>query len=235
VTLPSRPAGNRAGRVANNEVTPEAIGRLCAQLDLAATDRQIAGLASYLALLQRWNRAHNLTAVRDPAEMLTLHLADCLAAAAALARHPCGAPAHRILDVGSGGGLPGLPLALFRPSSIVVCVDAVAKKAAFIRQAAGELGLPNLRVEHGRVEAMAAAPAFDLITARAFASLAELVRLTRRLIAEGGCWTAMKGQRPDEELRELPPDVLAFHVEPLAVPGLDAQRCLVWMRLSRDT
>lgn len=210
-----------------------AIAQVCAELGLAATDAQVDAMGAYLGLLERWNRTHNLTAVRDPDAMLTHHLADCLAAVAALQRHACSPRARRILDVGSGGGLPGLMLALFRPASTVVCVDAVSKKAAFIRQVGGQLGLANVDVRHSRVEELAAEP-FDLVTARAFASLADLARLTRHLVAADGWWMAMKGQVPESEIQQLPPDVKVFHVEPLVVPALDAQRCLVWMRLSRD-
>ncbi|MBL8341966.1 MAG: 16S rRNA (guanine(527)-N(7))-methyltransferase RsmG [Rubrivivax sp.] len=208
--------------------------QVCQSLGVAATAAQQAALAGYLDLLGRWNQTHNLTAVRQPAEMLTHHLADCLAAVAALERHPCGAAAHRILDVGSGGGLPGLLLALFRPSSTVMCIDAVAKKVAFIRQASGQLRLANVEARHGRVETLTGPP-FDLITARALATLVQFVELTRHLVAERGCWMAMKGQVPAEEIQQLPSDVEVFHVEPLTVPGLDAQRCLVWMRPRRDT
>jgi 16S rRNA (guanine527-N7)-methyltransferase len=111
----------------------------------------------------------------------------------------------------------------------VTCVDAVGKKAAFIRQVAAELALPNLHAEHARVEALQTPP-FDVVTARAFASLAEFTQLTRALLAPKGIWMAMKGKRPEEELAALPPDVTVFHVEPLAVPGLGAERCLIWMR-----
>jgi 16S rRNA (guanine527-N7)-methyltransferase len=217
-----------------DEARARAIAQVCAELALGASEARVAAMADYLQLLERWNRTHNLTAVREPEAMLTQHLADCLAAVAALQRHPCGAAARRVLDVGSGGGLPGVLLALFRPQSQVVCIDAVGKKAAFIRQAAGQLRLANLDARHGRVEHLACEP-FDLITARAFADLAELVRLTRRLLGSAGCWMAMKGQVPDAEIACLPPDVQVFHVEPLEVPGLEARRCLVWMQLSRDS
>lgn len=213
--------------------SPQAVAQVCAELGLDASDAQLAAMGAYLGLLERWNRTHNLTAVREPGAMVTHHLADCLAAVAALRRQPGAAGAARILDVGSGGGLPGLLLALFRPESVVVCIDAVGKKAAFIRQAAGQLGLRNVEARHGRVEDLAADP-FDLVTARAFGDLAQLVRLTRRLLGPSGCWMAMKGQVPEAEIRALPGDVEVFHVEPLAVPGLGAHRCLVWMRLSRD-
>lgn len=186
-------------------------------------------LQRYLALLQKWNRAYNLTAVRDPAQMQVQHVADCQAVVPALSRQMAGRPL-RILDVGSGGGLPGVVLAASDPAWDVTCVDTVGKKAAFVRQVAGELGLPNLHSEHARVEQLASPP-FDVVTARAFASLADLVKGTRTLLKPDGVWMAMKGKRPGDEMAELPPDVEVFHVEPLTVPGLDAERCLVWMRM----
>jgi 16S rRNA (guanine527-N7)-methyltransferase len=186
-------------------------------------------LERYLNLLAKWNAAYNLTAVRDPAQMRPQHLADCLAVVEPLRRQlGRGVPA-RVLDVGSGGGLPGVILTITEPAWDVTCVDAVGKKAAFIRQVAAELTLPNLHAEHARVESLQAGP-FDVITARAFASLADLVRLTRALLKPAGVWMAMKGKRPDAELAALPRDVTAFHVEPLVVPGLEAERCLIWMR-----
>jgi 16S rRNA (guanine527-N7)-methyltransferase len=193
---------------------------------LAPTEAQLQQLQAYLALLQRWNSTYNLTAVRDPAEMLTHHLADCLAVLKPLT---AALPAGRVLDVGSGGGLPGAVLAIMCPALQVSCVDTVGKKAAFIRQVAAELRLPNLHAEHARVEQLKRPP-FDLITSRAFASLLDFTTLTRPLLAEGGVWMAMKGRAPDDEVAALPAGVAVFHVEPLAVPGLDAQRCLVWMR-----
>jgi 16S rRNA (guanine527-N7)-methyltransferase len=183
----------------------------------------------YLDLLVKWNATYNLTAVRDPALMRSQHLADCTAVVAPLRRVLGGTTATRILDVGSGGGLPGVVLAIAEPSWDVTCVDAVGKKAAFIRQVAGELALSNLHAEHARVETLAATP-FNVITARAFASLADFTQLTRHVLANRGLWMAMKGKRPDDEIAALPPGVTAFHVEPLDVPGLPAERCLVWMR-----
>ena len=196
-------------------------------------------LLLYLDLLARWNATYNLTAVRDPQDMLRQHLADCLAVVGPMARQlaqPPGGGADaasrpvRVLDVGSGGGLPGVVLAAMFPHWQVVCVDTVGKKAAFIRQAAVELGLRNLSGEHARVEALRATP-FDVITSRAFASLVDFTRLTRSLLAPQGVWMAMKGRAPTEELAALPGDIEVFHVEPLTVPGLQAERCLVWMRL----
>lgn len=202
------------------------IGDICACLGLAASASQVDALHRYLDLLQHWNATYNLTAVRDREAMLTQHLADCLAVVPALQGR---APAGRLLDVGSGGGLPGVVLATLLPGWQVTCADAVAKKMAFVRQVAGSLPLPNLRAEHTRIETLKAPP-FDVITSRAFASLAEFVSLTRHLLAPGGVWMAMKGRVPDDEMAALPAGVQVFHVEQLDVPGLDAQRCLVWMR-----
>lgn len=187
---------------------------------------QQARLDAYLALLQRWNATYNLTAVRDPAAMRLQHLSDCLAVVEPL-RRVC--PAGRVLDVGSGGGLPGVVLAVLNPKWQVTCVDAVGKKVAFVQQVAAELGLANLGAEHGRVEGLKLPP-FQVITARAFSSLADFVRLTGRHLAPDGCWMAMKGQRPEDEIAALPGSIDVFHVEPLSVEGLDAARCLVWMR-----
>lgn len=187
-------------------------------------------LEAYLGLLARWNQAYNLTAVRDPAEMRTQHLADCLAVVEPLRRRVGAARPVRVLDVGSGGGLPGVVLALSDPGWDVTCVDAVGKKAGFVRQVAAELGLPNLHAIHGRVEQMSG-PAFEVITSRAFAALPEFVQATRHLLAREGFWMAMKGRRPDTEVAGLPTDIEVVEVESLVVPGLDAARCLVWMRL----
>jgi 16S rRNA (guanine527-N7)-methyltransferase len=190
---------------------------------------QAAQLLAFVDLLARWNARINLTAVRDPQQMLAHHLMDCLAVLPAIDRHHPGA-ALNVLDVGSGAGLPGVVWAVMRPMWQVTCVDAVGKKATFVRQAAVELGIANLRAEHARVEQLRAGP-FDLVASRAFASLPDFVRLTRHLLASGGSWLALKGATPAAEIAALtgaPAQV--FHVEPLAVPGLDANRCLVWMR-----
>jgi len=186
-------------------------------------------LERYLGLLTKWNAAYNLTAVRDPEQMRIQHLADCLAVVEPLRRQTDGSQAVRVLDVGSGGGLPGVVLALADPAWDVTCVDAVGKKAAFIRQVAAELALPNLHAVHARIEALPI-QGFDVITARAFASLADFTQQTRRLLARDGVWMAMKGKRPDDEIAALPADTHVFHVEQLTVPGLDAARCLIWMR-----
>lgn len=200
---------------------------LCAALELPLAPPQRAALLGFVDLLERWNSTYNLTAVRDREAMWAQHLADCLAVLPAVDRRLV---RGRVLDVGSGGGLPGAPIAVMRPALDVTCIDAVGKKAAFVRQVAGALALPNLHAVHGRVEALRGGAGFDLVTSRAFASLADFTRLTRHLLAPGGAWMAMKGRRPDDEIAALPPGIEVFHVEPLAVPGLDAERCLIWMR-----
>ena len=203
-------------------------------LGLALNQPTLDQLMAYLQLLQRWNRVYNLTALRDPDEMLSHHLIDCLAVVAPLRQVVAALPrsgALRILDVGSGGGLPGVVLALVEPGWQVSCVDTVAKKANFIRQVAAELRLPNLQGLHARVEALpATAGQFQVITSRAFASLVDFTRLSRAALAEHGVWMAMKGKVPDAEMAMLSGGVQVFHVEQLRVPGLDAQRCLVWLR-----
>lgn len=196
------------------------------ELGLGLSDAQLDQLLAYLALLQKWNKVYNLTAVRDPAQMLSHHLVDSLSVIAPLQRH--GAPA-RLMDVGAGGGLPGVVIAICCPGTDVSCVDAVAKKATFIQQVAAELRLPNLHGVHSRVEALDTKP-FGVITSRAFASLVDFTSLTRQHLAEGAVWMAMKGQHPADEIAALPADVEVFHVEQLTVPGLDAQRCIIWMR-----
>lgn len=209
--------------------------RAAADLGLTLSPPQIDGLLRYLDLLQRWNGTYNLTAIRDEQGMVTHHLVDCLSVVGPMRRQLATASAEpRILDAGSGGGLPGVLFALVQPGWEVTCVDAVGKKAAFVRQVAGELGLHNLHAVHARLEQYRAAP-FDMVTARAFASLSDLARLTSALLKPGGCWMAMKGQVPTDEMAALPPEIEVFHVEPLTVPGLDAQRCIVWMRRRRDS
>lgn len=198
-----------------------------AELGLSLSDAQYEQLLGYLALIQKWNKVYNLTAVRDPQEMLTHHLLDSLTAVAPLLRHTHGQPA-KVLDVGSGGGLPGIVLAICRPELEVSCVDTVGKKAAFIQQVAASLKLPNLRGIHARVESLTGP--FDLICCRAFASLPDFVNWSRGALAGQGVWMAMKGKHPQAEIDGLPADVQVFHVEPLTVPGLDVERCMVWMR-----
>lgn len=209
---------------------PAAIRGFARELALDMSPAQVDALVAYLKLLLRWNKTYNLTAVRDPSDMLSQHLADCLAVVPSLLRwvevHPA---RRRVLDVGSGGGLPGVVLAIMLPTLEVTCIDTVGKKAAFVQQVALELRLRNLRAVHARVESLGGA-AFDLVTCRAFSSLADFTRLTSAALAPGGEWVAMKGKRPDEEIAALPVDIDVFHVEHIHAPGLDAERCLVWMR-----
>ncbi|MHA7600005.1 16S rRNA (guanine(527)-N(7))-methyltransferase RsmG [Alicycliphilus sp. T452] len=199
-------------------------------LGLALHEGQIAQLLDFMDLLQKWNKVYNLTAVRDPQEMLTHHLLDSLAAVAPLRRHLAqqGGAGRRLLDVGSGGGLPGVVFAICCPDLDVSCVDTVAKKAAFIQQAAASLGLKNLHGIHARVETLAGP--FDVVSCRAFASLADFTAWSRQALAPHAVWLAMKGRHPQDEIAALPAGVRVFHVEQLAVPGLDAERCIVWMR-----
>ncbi len=205
-------------------------------LALGLGDAQLARLMEFLALLQKWNKVYNLTAVRDPEEMLTHHLLDSLAAVAPLRRHvaQAGLPAPvRLLDVGSGGGLPGVVFAICCPEVDVSCVDTVGKKAAFIQQAAVALKLPNLHGVHARVETLTTP--FDVVCCRAFASLVDFTNWSRSALAPHGAWLAMKGKHPEDELAVLPPEIDVFHVEQLQVPGLEAERCIVWMRPSTQS
>ena len=199
-------------------------------LGLSLTDAQVQQLLAYQDLLIKWNKVYNLTAVRDPQEMLSHHLLDSLSVLGALQRH-AGDRALRIMDVGSGGGLPGVVIAIAAPQHHVTCVDTVGKKAFFIRQVAADLGLKSLAAEHARVENLPAHQA-DLVTSRAFASLVDFTNLTRQHLKPGGVWMAMKGKHPQEEIQALPANVTVDQIEDLQVPGLQAERCLVWMRQS---
>ncbi|UCU94427.1 16S rRNA (guanine(527)-N(7))-methyltransferase RsmG [Hydrogenophaga taeniospiralis] len=202
-------------------------------LGLQLGDEQVSLLLDYLVLLQKWNKVYNLTAVRDPAEMMTHHLLDSLAAIGPLLRQTGGQPI-KLLDVGSGGGLPGVVIAITCPQIQVSCVDTVGKKAAFIQQAAAALKLPNLRGIHARVENLKAEEGggFDVVCSRAFASLVDFTTWSRAALKPEAVWMAMKGKHPADEIAALPALVSVFHVEQLVVPGLDAERCIVWLRPS---
>ena len=205
-----------------------------AALGLTLSDTQIGQLLGYHTLIQKWNKVYNLTAIRDPAEMLTHHLLDSLAIVAPLNRHiarqTAGASVNiNMLDVGAGAGLPGVVVAICCPQVSVTCVDAVAKKMAFVQQVATELKLPNLKALHARVETLT--QKYDLITSRAFATLLDFVTGSRAALKPmTGAWLAMKAKDTSAEVAELPTDVTVFHVEQLTVPGLDAERCIVWMK-----
>lgn len=200
-------------------------------LGLTLSDQQVGHLLDYMALIQKWNKVYNLTSVRDPAEMLTHHLLDSLAAVPPLQRHLASlgqGEARKLLDVGSGGGLPGVVFAICCPALSVSCVDTVAKKAAFVQQVAAELRLGNLRGVHARVENLSGP--FDVVSCRAFASLPDFVNWSQAALGEGSVWLAMKAKHPADELAALPATVQVFHVEQLTVPGLDAERCIIWMK-----
>ncbi len=200
-------------------------------LALALSDAQVHTLLAYVDWVAKWNKVYNLTAVRDPQEMLTHHLLDSLAVVAPLQRQLAAvgkAAGATLLDVGSGAGLPGVVVAIACPQVRVSCVDTVAKKALFIQQVAAALRLPNLQGIHARVENLT--QTFDVVSSRAFASLVDFTAWSRQALAPDGIWLAMKGKVPHDEVQALPPTVQVFHVEHLAVPGLDAERCVLWLR-----
>lgn len=226
-----------------------ALSQGLAALGLQLAPAQVQQLLGYQDLIQKWTKVYNLTAVRDPADMLTHHLLDSLAVVRSLlaqlqalsAQSPSNPPelegtealgqggaALRLLDVGSGAGLPGAVIAICCPHITVHCVDTVAKKAAFIQQVAVSLKLPNLRGIHARVENLT--DRYQVVSSRAFASLVDFTSWSQQALAEGGVWMGMKGKHPAEEMAALPASVEVFHVEPIQVPGLDAERCIVWMR-----
>lgn len=229
-------APNPANQTAVSAPNPQRLRPVLEQglvaLGLECSNHQIQQLLDFLTLLHKWNRVYNLTALRDPADMLTHHVLDSLAAVPPLQRHLAGLPGAgqgaRLLDVGSGGGLPAVVFAIVCPELQVACVDTVAKKAAFIQQVAVALGLANLRGIHARVESLQ--EPMDIISSRAFASLADFVNWSRPSLAQQGVWMALKGKHPEEEITTLPAEIEVFHVEQLEVPGLDAQRCVVWLR-----
>ena len=188
-------------------------------------------LLDYMALIQKWNKVYNLTALRDPQEILTHHLLDSLSAIGPLMQQTLALEGNfTFLDVGSGGGLPGVVIAICCPGVSVTCVDTVSKKAAFVQQVAASLKLANLKGLHARVETLTGP--FDVVGSRAFASLPDFVNWSADALAAAGVWMAMKGKLPEEEMSALPPIAKVFHVEQLHVPGLDAERCMIWMKKS---
>jgi 16S rRNA (guanine527-N7)-methyltransferase len=190
-------------------------------LGLAVDETAVERLLDYVELLERWNATYNLTAVRDPAEMVTRHLLDSLA----VAPHVTGAT---LADLGSGAGLPGIPLAIIAPEREVLLVDSNGKKARFLREAVRRLGLAQVSVAESRVENVSGT--FDCITARAFASLAEMLATGGHLLAQDGTWLALKGRFPQDELTAVPAEFRVVDVIALRVPGLDADRHLVVIR-----
>ena len=195
----------------------EGLRELALDLPAGAAEK----LSAYLDLLLKWNRTYNLTALRDRDQGVTHHLLDSLAVLPWVGE-------GSLLDVGSGGGLPAIPLAIARPGLSVTMVDAVQKKVSFLQQAVIELRLPGVQAIHARIEDLSGS--YAQISSRAFADIADFVRLTQHLLAPGGRWLAMKGVRPDEELRGLPADVVVEAIHPLAVPGLGAERHLVILK-----
>jgi 16S rRNA (guanine527-N7)-methyltransferase len=227
--------------MALNEANGAHLQRLyqaCEQLGLPLEAKQADCLLAYLSQLARWNRTYNLTAVRDPDQMLSHHVIDSLSVLPALIMaltRPETAQA-RIYDVGSGAGLPGVVLAVMRPCWQITCVDAVEKKTAFVRQLIGALKLPNLASVHARIETLPPAQC-DVVISRAFASLLDFATLGGRHVSEDGSLVAMKGKIPDDEIATLHAQTSwrVTKIEPLTVPELDAQRCLIWMRRSQGT
>ena len=191
------------------------------ELGIALPEEALHKLLAFRDLLLKWNKTYNLTALRDPAQAISHHLLDSLA----ILPHVGSGP---LLDVGSGGGLPGIPLAIARPELSVSMVDTVQKKATFLQQAAIELGLKNIQAHHARVEEMQGQ--YAQISSRAFAETGLFIRLTRHLLAPGGRWLAMKGVRPDDELQALPADIAVDAIIALQVPGLDAERHLIILK-----
>lgn len=181
-------------------------------------------LLSYINLLDKWNRTYNLTAIREPERMVAYHLLDSLAVLTHL-------PAGHLADIGSGGGLPGLPIAIAQPARQVSVNDSNTKKAAFMRQAGIELELNNLQVHAGRAEAWQPSTLFDVVISRAFAEIADFITASRHLLKPGGIFAAMKGIDPHAELATLPQDIEVLNTIHLQVPGLDASRCLVLLRV----
>jgi 16S rRNA (guanine527-N7)-methyltransferase len=191
------------------------------QLDL--NDDQQGKLMDYLALMAKWNAVYNLTSLRDPMQMVTHHLLDSLAAVPAFAQ------ARNVLDVGAGGGLPGIVLAIARPDMKVSLVDTVHKKTAFLTQVKAELGLSNFTVYTARVEQLEVPAKFDVITSRAFADLSDFVNWSGHLLEEGGQFIALKGVAPPEEQQRLPQEWKVTGLRALQVPRLDAERHLVFI------
>lgn len=216
---------------ADSPLTSAAVLAGAAELGVDLSGPQADRLVRFAALLIRWNAVHNLTAISSPASILSHHLLDSLAILPAITSI-VGEKPGRVLDVGSGGGLPGIPLAIARPNWHVTVVDKVQKKVAFLMQAKVDLGLTNLDCRHARVEAVEA-PRFDLIVSRAFSSLEDFVRVSAHLLAPGGCWAAMKGVYPEAELAGLArtmPDVRVVDTVKLVVPRLDAERHLILLQ-----
>lgn len=202
-----------------------------AEMGLQVSADKQEKLIAYLLLINKWNAVHNLTAVRDPQEMVTLHLLDSLSVLPHIQKADM-SEAKYLLDVGSGAGLPSIPLAICMPELQVTAIDSIQKKASFMRQAKGELGLSNFHVEAGRVEELKKDHAFDVIISRAFSEVSLFIKLTKHLLAADGQWLAMKGVEPVAELgalKALNLDIQVTKILPLHVAGLQAERHLVFL------
>ena len=211
-------------KVFNREVVADVLKQGIKQLPLALDEGQVEKLLDYLHLLNKWNAVYNLTSVRDPLEMVKLHLLDSLTAV------PAFKDAANVLDVGAGGGLPGMVLAISRPDMKVSMIDTVHKKTAFLNQVKAELGLSNVTVYTRKVQELEVKTKFDVITSRAFADLSDFVNWSGHLLQEGGQFIALKGTAPAQERERLPAPWKVQKLEPLAVPGLDAERHLVFIQ-----
>ncbi len=196
------------------------------EMNLQANALQQTQLLDYLALLFKWNAVYNLTAVRDPAQMVVQHLLDSLTAVSAFN------DAQHILDVGSGGGLPGIVLSIIQSKAQITLIDTVHKKTAFLLQVKAELGLKNVSVQTMRVEQFQPTQLFDCITSRAFASLSDFINWSQHLLLEGGHFIAMKGCLLPDELAQLPAGWTIKQTQPLQVPGMDAERHLIFIERS---
>jgi 16S rRNA (guanine527-N7)-methyltransferase len=211
-------------KVFDRAVVADVLKTGISRMNLDLSEEQVDKLLDYLALLNKWNSVYNLTSVRDPLQMVTLHLLDSLAAV------PAFKGASNVLDVGAGGGLPGMVLAISRPDMKVSMIDTVHKKTAFLNQVKAELELSNVTVYTKRVEQLEVKTKFDVITSRAFADLSDFVNWSGHLLAEGGQFIALKGTAPAEERERLPEPWKVQKLEPLEVPGLDAERHLVFIK-----
>ncbi len=200
------------------------------ELGLSPSKSQITLLMNYLFLIEKWNRAYNLTAIRDPREMLNLHLLDSLSIFSLVKQKATG---NRLLDVGSGAGLPGVVLAIMNPEFQVSLLDTNGKKCRFLHQVRIELGLKNVEVVHDRVEKYQTSKGFNVILSRAFATLKDITDNAVHLLADGGCFLAMKGRYPQQELDELNQQFSFQKAHPLQIPGLDVERFLVEIAVNR--
>ncbi|KQW90014.1 16S rRNA (guanine(527)-N(7))-methyltransferase RsmG [Massilia sp. Root418] len=207
-------------RAALAEVLKKGVAELAVELSAAQQEQ----LLDYLALLNKWNSVYNLTSVRDPMQMMTLHLLDSLAAV------PAFDGAQNVLDVGAGGGLPGVVLAISKPDMKLSMIDTVHKKTAFLTQVKAELGLANVTVYTKKVQELEVKQPFDVITSRAFADLSDFVNWSGHLLAQGGRFIALKGTAPQDERERLPEPWKVERLQALKVPGLEAERHLVFIQ-----